>query len=276
MILSRFLTALPDFRGKRQLTRLLFGNHIKRQSNKIIKGLHGIRYKVPNCVEIIGFEIFVNGIYEKATSDFIIKHLPHNGVYIDIGANIGGIAFPIAKKRPDVTVVCVEASLNVFTYLEQNMQLNKLSNCILVNKAISDVDDQHIEIFTPQEHFGKGCLIYTEADSRESVTTTTVDTLTERYDLENISLLKVDIEGYEYYAFKGAEKLLSAPNAPDIVFEFENYAEVRAGGVEPGDAQRLLLEYGYKLFMIEKNNKLISLPAPKVEGCAMIWATKKI
>jgi FkbM family methyltransferase len=36
---------------------------------------------------------------------------------IDIGANIGTIAFPILKTRKDVNAICIEASPRVFKYI---------------------------------------------------------------------------------------------------------------------------------------------------------------
>lgn len=106
-------------------------------------------------MENIAFEIFADGIYEKGTSDLIIKKIPHNGVMLDIGANIGSITMPVCKVRPDVKVICIEASHNVFNYLEKNISANKFENCVLVNSAISEADNQQVVFSTRMICLGK-------------------------------------------------------------------------------------------------------------------------
>lgn len=59
---------------------------------------------------------------------------------IDIGANIVTIAFPVLKKRKDIQAICIEASPKVFKYLQINHQNNNINNCVLVNKAMGEVD----------------------------------------------------------------------------------------------------------------------------------------
>ena len=39
--------------------------------------------------------------------------------------------------------------------------------------------------------------------------------------------------GFEYFAFKGAEKTLQHINAPDIIFEFLDYAEAAEINLKP-------------------------------------------
>src|SRR3954466_14075374 len=101
-MLTNVLKALPDFKGKRRLARYLFGNFVRDSRDVIIKGRNGMQFKVPNFIENVGFEILVNGIYEKDTSDFIAARLPQNGVFLDIGANIGAVALPVCNQRKDI------------------------------------------------------------------------------------------------------------------------------------------------------------------------------
>jgi len=63
-----------------------------------------------------------------------------------------------------------------------------------------------------------------------------------------VDFIKIDVEGYEYHVFKGAETTLSRPDAPDILFEFVDWAEEKAAGIAIGDAQRILKSYGYRIF----------------------------
>src|SRR5580765_3351776 len=100
--------SLPAFRGKDRLARSIFATQIKSKKDFWIKGKWGCVYQVPNIIENVGFEIFVNGIYEESTSDFIINRLPPNGVFLDLGANIGAITIPVQTKRKDIRIYSVE------------------------------------------------------------------------------------------------------------------------------------------------------------------------
>lgn len=113
------------------------------------------------------------------------------------------------------------------------------------------------------------------AGSSEKVKTISVDTLLNDLKISELNFIKIDIEGYEYFAFKGAEKTLRHANAPDILFEFLDCAETTDRNLNPGDAQKLLMKYGYDLYRVEENNKLIKQKSAMEEGEAMIFATKK-
>ena len=59
------------------------------------------------------------------------------------------------------------------------------------------------------------------------VNTITLSKLIEDYNIVDIGLIKVDVEGFEYFVFKGGEKYLKKNDAPDILFEFVDWAEMK-------------------------------------------------
>lgn len=264
---------LPDFKGKRRIARLFLSSFIRTQKDIQFTSVSGIRYLLPNCRENIGFEIIVNGGYEKETVKFIVERLPRNGKFLDIGANIGAIAIPVACKRPDIAVIGIEASSRIFGYLEINVKANNVKNCLVLKNAVSDTDDQEVSFFSPEEKFGKGSLAPVFTLNAESVKTITMDRIFDKYAPEGFDLLKVDIEGFEYFAFKGGAHSFNRKDAPDILFEFVDWAEVLAK-VPVGKAQQLLLDFGYKLYHVDQTG-LVFMKNPKTKGSAMIFATKK-
>lgn len=276
-MLIRLLQSLPEFKGKTRMSKWILRNYIKNKNDVIVDAPGRLCYKVPNLTEPIGFSILVNGIYEKDTSDFISEYIRPNGVFVDIGANIGAVTLPVCMQRKDIKALCIEASRRVFNYLSENVKMNKLSQCILVNKAISDLDGQQVNFFSPLDQHGKGSLSPVFTDQSESVETITLHTLLVQHQIEAVDFIKIDIEGYEYYAFKSAEKTLKKQNAPVILFEFIDWAESHAKDLKPGDAQRLLMEYGYFIYLF-KNGKPKGYPLEKpitTAGLTMLFATKK-
>jgi len=113
-LIGKIARQLPSFRGKYRLIRFLLKQWIASKRDILIKTKNNIYFLLPNINEAIGFSIFINGVYEKDHINYIIDNLPLNSCFVDVGANIGTICIPVAKKRPDVKVIAVEASSKVF------------------------------------------------------------------------------------------------------------------------------------------------------------------
>jgi hypothetical protein len=73
---------------------------------------------LPNLYETISFDIFINGIYESETHKLLESRIPLNGIFLDIGANIGSIILQLCKGRSNLQCLAVEASPWVFNFLE--------------------------------------------------------------------------------------------------------------------------------------------------------------
>jgi FkbM family methyltransferase len=271
---EKLMRQLPNFKGKRRIARLLFSEKLKHGKDVVVMGLGGCCYKLPNLLEYLAQEIFVNGIYEPDTHSFLMKHIPRNGIFLDLGANIGSILIPLCKARPDIRCVAVEASPVIFGYLQNNLALNQLEDRVIcMNKAITDTEAGQLPFYSPTDQFGKGSLAPVFTETPIMVETVTIDKLLADLDIESVSTIKIDIEGYEYAAFKGGESLLSAKNAPDILFEFVDWAEDMAGRPK-GSAQLLLKKLGYALYTM--NKKGLSLSDEIIDtGDQLFFATKK-
>lgn len=276
--MDKLLRRLPKFRGKQRLARFLLKNSIINKKDFWIKGKQNCEYFLPNLIENVALEIFINGIYEKETSDFFAKMLPKNGVFLDLGANIGAISVPLIKKRSDIKVVCVEAAPWIFEYLQKNIKHNNIQqNAITICNALFYSDDEEVNFYSPNEKFGKGSLSPAFTSEPVKVRTIKIDTLLKKIGSEKVDIIKIDIEGYEFHAFKGAMNLLSKADAPDILFEFVDWAEAIANDGETGAAQQILLDMGYRIYYF--NNKLKSMKElNKVikKGSHMLFATKNV
>ncbi len=75
-MLDRILRALPSFKGKLRIARLLLGNQISSGKDVTVKTGKSGTYLLPNLQENVGLNIFVNGIYEPATIGFWRKSSP--------------------------------------------------------------------------------------------------------------------------------------------------------------------------------------------------------
>ena len=115
---------LPQFKGKFRLGKLFYRNIVASGKNLIIEGKAGCRYRLPNLKENLAYEIFINGIYEPDTQRLLEKRIPHNGFFLDLGANIGSVSIPFCKGRKDVKCIAVEAVPWIYENLTYNIELH--------------------------------------------------------------------------------------------------------------------------------------------------------
>lgn len=94
-----------------------------------------------------------------------------------------------------------------------------------------------------------------------------LDNFAAENNIEDIKVLKADVQGWEYHIFKGAERLINEGRIAHIVFEFEWWAEKNAG-LKIGAAQQYLLDKGYLLQTLSGK----SLTSPLTEGTVMLHA----
>jgi FkbM family methyltransferase len=274
IITEHFFRTLPDFKGKMRLAKLFFRNRMKNGKEIVVKGRLACKYKLPNLDEFLAQQIFVNGIYEPDTHSFLVQKIPHNGVFLDLGANIGTIAIPLCKARPDIRCIAVEASPWIYEYLKFNVEANHLHHqIILVNKAISDTEKGKLPFYSPVDQFGKGSFAPVFTDQAVEVDTITIDTLLKEFAIQKVSTVKIDIEGFEYFAFQGGKNLFSAEDGPDIIFEFVDWAEELAG-VAKGSAQKILRQFGYQLCLMN-NDELTPIEEIVIKGNDLFFASKK-
>ncbi|MGH9878810.1 MAG: FkbM family methyltransferase [Nitrososphaerales archaeon] len=219
----------------------------------MVNGRDGITFLVPSLRESIGFYLLVDGVYEAKASNFVLERLKPGMVFIDIGANIGVFTLPAARKvGPTGCVIAIEPSPRVFPSLEQNLALNGLSNVRLIQCAAFNSDNQTVPFYeAPVDQFGMGSLGAQFDANPIPVLTHTLDYILSEQMIEQVDVIKVDVEGFEAAVFQGAEKILTGNKPPIVVFEFCDWAEGRVPGGQRGAAQKALKDWGYRIWRLE-------------------------
>jgi FkbM family methyltransferase len=193
---------------------------------------------------ILDYIILVKPDWEEKEREFMTQlnlNYNNNAIVMDIGANIGIYTILLSYIYPKAKIIAVEASPTIFEMLRSNCKLNNLlfpsgSHVLLINKAISDKDDIITEFYekhsmsTMLKEFltNLSSTILTNQDelNKKLVRTVTIDNLVETIGINEISLLKIDVEGAEVLALKGAINTLTHKKIKNIVIEYhslENY-----------------------------------------------------
>jgi hypothetical protein len=108
-----------------------------------------------------------------------------------------------------------------------------------------------------------------QSDNAES---RTLDSLAAEMEVQQIDVIKIDVEGAELGALQGAARILTTKRPSVIMFELADWAETRISGQRPGDAQAALLARGYRLFRLTGPSRTREETlSPLHHGTSMIW-----
>lgn len=257
MILDRvaqnLLQRIPPVRGKTRLARLLL-NYLLKDGYADVTTVQGIIYSVPSLKEPVAFHLFIDGLYETEVLHFILSKLPSGSVFVDVGANIGAHSLPVAHhmRYSNCRVISIEASPRIFPYLTKNCQQNKLDNISLRQVAAYEVDGTSLPFWeAPAAKFGMGALAPQFHSTPVDVPTMKLDTLLAEEGIDQVNIIKVDVEGAESSVFRGAKKILTNTKPPYIIFEFCDWAELRYTAGNVGDSQQVLREYGFTIWRLK-------------------------
>lgn len=133
-----------------------------------------------------------------------------NDVFVDVGSHIGNYTLRIAKKvGSEGKVIAIEANPNNFRALVEGIKLNNLENVTALNVAAYDEKCEMPMYFTPKGK-GRGSIIYSDRQEKTNynIQAKPLDIILEDLEIPQIDYIKVDVEGAEYEALKGAKKTI--------------------------------------------------------------------
>lgn len=159
--------------------------------------------------------------YEDATVGHILESLSANpGAYLDIGTNMGVVAALVAAQT-DQMVVAVEPDPETARRAACAFAMNGLRNVTLFNGAVGETDGE-LEFFHVPGSSDAATLSATTSGPNAvsfKVPVRSVDSLVESLGIEKVGFLKIDVEGFEPQAVRGAERTIRGHH-PDLFYEY--------------------------------------------------------
>jgi FkbM family methyltransferase len=197
------------------------------------------------------------GNAEANLTNFLIKNIAPDEVFLDGGANIGFYSLLAARLATNGQVHSFEPTPSTFTLLQKN--LDGLSGVTLNNVALLDKETE-ID-FTD---YGIGYNAFNSIHLRDSdikelegkdrkirVPATTLDTYCKKHGIAP-TFIKLDLEGSEYFAILGAKKTLES-HRPTLSLEVAGDKEW-SEYIQKTDT--LLKELSYESFSIATDGQL--------------------
>jgi FkbM family methyltransferase len=221
----------------------------KKKRNEYIwnKGISIIDFLPERPYSIDGIKV----IPRKGTQDFYMLYIPReedvkphlimyeNETFVDVGANIGSYSLKIANdyKNKGVSVIAIEAHPGNYKALCRNIELNSFKNVKAINKAASDRKDIvtiyerfHIENRVRSDFYSlcntflhenniirpNGKSLQVESDTLDSILAN-----------NEVDVMKIDIEGAEVLALKGATNTLKQLRKIIVEIHGDNFEQVK-------------------------------------------------
>ncbi len=211
--------------------------------------------------------IYFTPRYNPDEMDFITAYLRPGDGFLDVGANIGTYAL-LARSRvgPDGWVDGFEPHPVAARRFRENVARNDLANVTVHEAAVGET---------------AGRVAFVAGDDVSNRVASSFDTGRRTIDVEVVSLDdvlgdrgyamgKLDVEGFETAALRGAIRHLAAANPPVWQLEMLDH-RLRKAGTSRADLVALLADHGYRL--AEVAGGVEDGPGPQPGPPGLRWAS---
>lgn len=222
------------------LTRYLKFNLFTYFSNKprIYNWINGLKFYAQRGDAGIVPNIYFK-LFDFEDSMFISSKLTSEDVFVDVGANVGHFTMLAAKNQ--VKVFAFEPIKKTFNKLEKNIKLNGLQDSVVLYNLGVGNKNETLEFIIDKDVMNS---VATRISS-QNVQIEVVQ-LDDKLKGINPTMLKIDVEGYEWFVLEGAKNILSSNELKYILIEFNNSGQ--KFGKEDILIHDLLLKYNFYPF----------------------------
>lgn len=191
-------------------------------------------------------EIINTGIFENQSTNLVKRLIKKGDVVLDIGANIGYYTVILSKLvGTQGKVYAFEPTLHYGKFLEQNIKINNIENCTILDYGLSD-KEACLAICIGESSATLHWVVDFKPHQIENIKLTTLDKFVIDNNIDKIDFIKIDIDGHEPAFLRGASEVLSKMK-PIILLEVnhENYLHA---GVTAWDFYDLLKNENYFIY----------------------------
>ena len=216
-ITKRYLYFLP------RKIRLKIFNLKKLKLYKTVTG----NYYLPQFAlkDLIRNEIIDNKIFDKKVYETAVKFIEEDTIVLDIGANFGQLSVLLSKYKKNVEVYSFEASKYIFEILKKNIKINN-ANVRLFHNLVGNDSQQDLFIkklnISKFNTYGSNMIEKIDTKNENNLNTEKINSIKidDVFFDRKISLMKIDVQGYDFEVLKGSKGTILKQQMP-IIFEYE-------------------------------------------------------
>lgn len=219
---------------------------------EIIMEIHRTDYTaVPNTV-------LSTGNYEPMDLDMVsrITDYMREGIFFDVGANLGWYTLNIKKQYPHMRVYAFEPISETFNKVKKNIELNHIDGAEVYNIALYH-ENTTLNFFYDVCASGASSFRNLREDkgTREVLCKTErLDDFVKNHNVPAIDFIKCDVEGSELFVYQGGME--SIKKYKPVIFSEMLRKWAAKFGYHPNDIIDLLVSAGYQCFVIKEQGKL--------------------
>ena len=195
-------------------------------------------------------------------------------IVIDVGANIGTASIPLCSRN-NYELIAIEPSKANASTLLKNININKIKSRVFLCALTEENDSSFLKLNINNGNTGSNSLIknwnpskYSSKKIFEYVESKTFDEVIQnaKICIDDILVVKIDVEGMEELVLKGARKFLEVNSAP-LILEyrkdlFEKYLKSDMSGLI-----KILENFNYRIYSLNNKGNLDEFnPSKKYEN----------
>ncbi|MEX2622922.1 MAG: FkbM family methyltransferase [Acidimicrobiia bacterium] len=192
--------------------------------------------------------LYALGSYDAPLLRTILTSIEQHDVFLDVGANVGLVAIPVAKRLRELgvgKVIAAEPSRDVVSQLVTNVALNGLEQWLDIKTVALGASPGSMTLRAGKVEADSGLRsLAGDGQAIAQVDVTTIDDLCSRLPSPP-TIAKIDVEGWEVEVLSGATRLLSEFPPRLIIAEVIEEHLNRAGS-SARDLHGILTGAGYQ------------------------------
>ena len=187
----------------------------------------GLVFKV-KAQDVVGRHIYKYHAHEPALGDWLVRNVEcrEGDVFLDIGANIGWYSMLFSRMaRPGSRILAFEPDSLNSQLLRENVRMNGADSVEVIEAAVAESSGRSKLYRYSSNNLGRHSMLETAGRDAVEIDTVGLDDFLERRGMADtrVRLLKIDVEGYEYFALNSGKavlrrtELVVSEYSPDIM-----------------------------------------------------------
>lgn len=225
-----------DRQLKAMMKYIVFNVVCRIKKEIIYKGIGGLKFIISKGNSGLVGNIYY-GIYEVNESMFSVHFLRKEDTFLDIGANLGHYSL-VASGLTGAKSIAIEPIPSTMQKLQRQIDINHLNDKIIpMNIGLSNANST---LHFSSDNDDMNHIVNSDYPNAIEVPVYTIDSVCEK---ENISLIKMDVEGYEKYVLEGGSQTIKNPNLKAMIVELNNSGSKY--GVNDQEIYETIVSYGF-------------------------------